>query len=126
MPVSHIQKMLQSLYQSEERHYKASRDVRSLTLDDATLAVMDMFDSRCVATNVVEDLHLRRWRRDEPASLNNIVLLSSAKAKAHDAGKPLAEIYTPEVIAKVDRILQRTSEILKSVKEPSINNNNIE
>ena len=77
-------KMLCNMYISEDKVYHADRQKRLLTLADAEYLIADVFDGRCAISGVVDNLQLRRFRRNVNASRSNVVLLSDTLARRHD------------------------------------------
>lgn len=51
-------------------------------------------------------LHLTRWDRRRPATVDNLVLLTAEEAEAHDeAGMEALTQTEPEFVARVERLL---------------------
>lgn len=103
-----------ALYQSEERLYKTARDARTLSATDCMFVMFDVFDGRCCVSGVVEDLELRRFDRNQPVSITNVICLSSSVARKFDAGK---EVLSEEQRQKVQRKLDDLKRSMQEVEE---------
>lgn len=110
--LSKVSKMLFDLNRSEGNRGQG-REQRFLSLQDAHWAVTETFSGRCAVTGAVGELTLRRWRPQEPASSANVVLLSKAAARQHDAAETLEDLYSAEVIARVEAQLAREPKLIE-------------
>lgn len=91
---------------NEEKLYKVPRAQRTFSMSQVEYAFAEMFGGRCALTGVIDDLVMRRWRRDEQISITNCCLMSSEMAKKHDQQTPLESFLTIEQIDSVNEILE--------------------
>ncbi len=105
---SKVSKVLFDLNRSEESaRFKGTRIGHLMSLSDASYALHEMYHHRCAISGCVDDLTLRRWHYEKPASLSNVVVLTKALAKKHDRGESLESLYSADQIAAIERVLAR-------------------
>lgn len=110
-------KMVYDLVRSEDSaRFASSRGERTMLVDDAVWVLTQVFSGRCAISGCVDDLTLRRWRLDRPASVSNVVVLSKKLAKKHQEAESLETLYSAEQIARVDGLLAREPHLVTRLK----------
>lgn len=111
----HYEVQLDRLVDREERLHGATPAV---DVDDVAMLVRDVWrgvsaaappvplpGGDCGLASSTAGLTLTRWRRDRPATVDNLVLLTFAEADAHDEGRELGDdAFKARVQAALDRV----------------------
>lgn len=100
-------KLYQRFVQHELKVVKAAADDRRLSIDDVGLVVCDVFRCRCAISGVRFDsperpvFALCRWDRSKPATLDNVLFVTSAAAERHE--REGAQALPADLVAQIER-----------------------
>ena len=100
-------KLYQRFLKHELKVVKASPNERRLSIDDVGLVVCDVFRFRCAISGVRFDsperpvFALCRWDKSRPATLGNVLFVTSAAAERHE--REGADALPAELVAQIER-----------------------
>eukprot|EP00742_Colponemidia_sp_Colp-10_P003199 GILJ01003408.1.p1 GENE.GILJ01003408.1~~GILJ01003408.1.p1 ORF type:complete len:425 (-),score=56.72 GILJ01003408.1:85-1359(-) len=88
---------------NRERKFGADPSLFQFNVDDVEYVFTDVWKARSAISKSRSSLELTRWDRSKPASISNVILLTSGEAAIHD--KKSIDDYDPEFVQKVTATL---------------------
>ncbi|KAF9348840.1 hypothetical protein BGX34_002212 [Mortierella sp. NVP85] len=114
-------KLRQSLYlrlhrELTVREKRLDKSVKTIALDrrDIGYVLEEIFRSKSVISQSTDKIGLCRWKRAEPLSLQNVVVMTKSEMNKHDKlplDADLAQVYGQDVVDNVEAKFRKEAEI---------------
>jgi len=114
-------KLRQSLYlrlhrELTVREKRLDKNVKTIVLDrrDVGYVLEEIFRSKSVISQSTDKIGLCRWKRAEPLSLQNVVVMTKSEMNKHDKlplDADLAQVYGQDVVDNVEAKFRKEAEI---------------